>query len=395
MKLRKKRILFVGESFSLAHIARPLYLAESLDPNEYDIHFACDKRYQSFIEDNPFHFWSLTSIPSDEFLESQKKGGFVPKARDIISNIEQELALVHEVQPSIIINDLRFSMTISAEISKTLHATLANAHWSPYRKLGFDPYSYSLNRQDEKLPETNDHKASSATEIFNNVREKYSLTSLNDYCDLATKGDFTLYTEPQGFIPTRDLPNNHIFIGPILWEPKITNPPWWKSWNEENQIIYITLGSTGASEFLNQIIKNLQDLHVTIIAATAGRSNFTNFAQNVFLAEYLPGIVTSNFASLVICNGGSATAYQALSQGTPVFGIWNNIDQYLTIKNIEQLGAGIGIRAIDFNIEKLKQLVEEILINNSFQENSLVIKELFDNSNSKELFNGFLRDVLD
>src|SRR3990172_3717790 len=391
MKLQKKRILVVGESVSLAHIARPLYLAESLDPNEYEIHFACDKQYQSFIDDNSFQFWPINSIPSDDFLDAQTKGGYVPSVRNIESNIEEDLALISKVSPSIIINDLRFSMTISAETTKTPYATLANAHWSPYRNLGYDPFPYSNSDPNNKLSRNNGPKGPSATENFNKIREKYTLTKLGDYCDLATRGDYTLYTEPQGFIPTKDRPDTHIFIGPILWEPKTAYPSWWRNWNEELPIIYITLGSTGASEFLENIIESIQELPLSIIAATAGRSSITNIHPNVFIADYLPGIEISKIASLVICNGGSATAYQALSQGAPLLGFWSNIDQYLTIKNIERIGAGVGIQAKEIEFTRVKVLVSEILNNNSFQVKSKEIQKLFSHFNAKESFNDFLK----
>ena len=394
INLEKKRVLFVGESFSLAHIARPLYLAESLDPNEYDIHFACDQRYQSIIEHNPFHFWNMDSISGDEFLDAQRKGGFVPDEKDIESNIEKELLLIRELEPSIIINDLRFSMTISAEITNTRLATLANAHWSPYRDLGFDPYPPPNDKVNAKMVTETNKKRPSATNSFNRIREKYSIPPLRDYCDLATRGDFTLYTEPRGFISTKNLPRNHFFIGPILWEPKVKLPPWWNSWNQNLPIIYITLGSTGAAEYLQEIIKSIQELPVIIITATAGRFNFGNIPGNVYLADYLPGIEASKLASVVICNGGSATAYQALSQGTPLIGIWSNLDQYLTMMNIERKGIGIGVNANGIELEKLKSLVSTLIEDNHYKEKALGVKKLFTQYNSKLLFNKFLKETL-
>ena len=37
---RRLRILFIAEAVSLAHIARPFVLAQSLDPSRYEVHFA-------------------------------------------------------------------------------------------------------------------------------------------------------------------------------------------------------------------------------------------------------------------------------------------------------------------------------------------------------------------
>ena len=76
--MNKKRILFISEAVSLAHISRPLVLAESLDLDEYEVHFACGEKYKDFIINHPFHFWALNDFDPDDFLKAQKSGGFFP-----------------------------------------------------------------------------------------------------------------------------------------------------------------------------------------------------------------------------------------------------------------------------------------------------------------------------
>ncbi|RXL56259.1 hypothetical protein EO238_33760, partial [Citrobacter sp. AAK_AS5] len=41
----RKRILFVGEAVTLAHVVRPAVLARALDPSRYEVVLACDERY--------------------------------------------------------------------------------------------------------------------------------------------------------------------------------------------------------------------------------------------------------------------------------------------------------------------------------------------------------------
>ena len=48
---RRRRILFVGEAVTLAHVARPFALARSLDAARYDVQFACDPRFMSDVRD--------------------------------------------------------------------------------------------------------------------------------------------------------------------------------------------------------------------------------------------------------------------------------------------------------------------------------------------------------
>jgi UDP:flavonoid glycosyltransferase YjiC (YdhE family) len=39
--MERKKILFVAEAVTLAHVGRPLALAQMLDRQRYDVHFAC------------------------------------------------------------------------------------------------------------------------------------------------------------------------------------------------------------------------------------------------------------------------------------------------------------------------------------------------------------------
>ena len=48
---------------------------------------------------------------------------------------------------------------------------------------------------------------------------------------------------------------------------------------------------------------------------------------------------------MVICNGGSATVYQALAESrAPVLGIPSNMDQHLTMQCVEGAEAGLSLR---------------------------------------------------
>ena len=60
----RRRVLFVGEAVTLAHVSRPLTLAGFLDPARYDVHIACDDRFSKLFDALPYTLWPLHSIPS-------------------------------------------------------------------------------------------------------------------------------------------------------------------------------------------------------------------------------------------------------------------------------------------------------------------------------------------
>jgi len=392
----KKCILFIGEAVSLAHVARPLVLAQSLDPQQYDIHFACDARYQSLISASPhIHYWPIRSIPSETFVKAADRGGFVLQKKDIESYVSQELALFRKVLPSLVISDFRHTVSISAELSHITYATLANIHWSPYRIMEFNPVPKLPMRSIETriLDKLMPWKQQSATASFNSIREKYGLGLLKNYCDLATRGDYTLYTEPPGFIQTMPMPNHHLFLGPILWSPDSPKPSWWQTWNPKLPLIYVTLGSTGVAKRLLEIVRVLREFPVTIVVATAGRAQLKNMPQNVYAADYLPGMEICRLASVVVCNGGSATAYQALSQGTPVVGIWSNIDQYLTMMTIERAGAGLCSSASSDDTQKIQDSISTVLQDSRYRARAAELAERFRLYDACQHFQQFIHDI--
>ena len=252
----RKRILFVGEAVSLAHIGRPLTLAASLDPARYDIHFAWDARYAGLAEVPGTSFHPLRTIASSQFLDALDAGAQSYTAADFAAYIEAERALYAEVKPDLIVADFRLTVATSGEQVGIPQVTVVNAYWSPYaihnsyEPLG-EPARLKARRQLGALkrsllggqPPSNDPE----TVALNEARQGMGLKPLKDWYEIACTGTYTLYAEPPDLFPMRRLPASHRFIGPVLWAPDLPEAPWWNSWDPSRPIIYVTLGSTGAS----------------------------------------------------------------------------------------------------------------------------------------------------
>lgn len=378
----KKTVLFFGEAVSLAHVVRPLVLAQWLDTEQYDIHFACDPRFSDMIgEQENIRFHPIRSISGEAFLDAANQGEFGLSDSDLQNYLTQDLDLLRRLKPELVISDFRPTVSIAAELEGIPHATVANAHWSPYRQLGFDS-NPGMDGPPVKR---------SASAALNAIRQIHGLRLVKGYCELITQADFTLYPEPQDLIATKNLPRHHLFIGPLLWSPKGPKPPWWGSWDKALPIIYVTLGSTGLADQLPMLIEALQRSQVTILVATAGRSKLPRkLSGNVFTADYLPGDQAARLADVVVCNGGSASAYQALNEGTPVVSLWSNLDQYLTSNVISKTGAGLGCYAGDVTHQRISQLVTTVLGDQRFVTNAYKIRKLFGAAHGAETFRKFV-----
>jgi UDP:flavonoid glycosyltransferase YjiC (YdhE family) len=206
-----------------------------------------------------------------------------------------------------------------------------------------------------------------------------------------TDADFVAYADLPDLFPIPQLPPTHQFIGPILWEPPASAPAWWEELPKERRILYVTLGSSGQASLLPAVIEALAELDVSVVIATAGRTHLQNLPANVYAADFLPGIQAAKRASLVICNGGSLTCYQALSSGVPVIGIASNLDQLLNMQALERVGAGITMRADRFDRESLQRAVKQMLSNASI---AAAAKHVADQC-SGYLYSGVVGKMLD
>jgi UDP:flavonoid glycosyltransferase YjiC (YdhE family) len=170
------------------------------------------------------------------------------------------------------------------------------------------------------------------------------MAPLEDLRETYTHADFTLYADCPELVPTEGLPGNHRYIGPVIWSPEIPLPAWWESLPKERPCVYVTMGSSGQVRTLPAILEALSALDVNVLLATAGRMGEIDLPKNCYSATYLPGSAAARRSRLVICNGGSATVYQALAEGTPVLGVASNMDQMLTMEAVEAAGAGRLVR---------------------------------------------------
>src|SRR6202008_4391378 len=107
---------------------------------------------------------------------------------------------------------------------------------------------------------------------FNQVRQRYGLPHNGaDARRVYAAGTYGLYADIPELVPMHELPPHHRFIGPILWSPSEPLPQWWNELPRDRPLVYVTLGSSGRSELLGEVLSALASLSGYVIATTAGR----------------------------------------------------------------------------------------------------------------------------
>lgn len=398
-----RTILFFSEAVTLAHVARPYVLAQALLDKNYHVHFAANRRFDHFFLFDNFRRYNLVSISSSEFLRALASGRPPYNYNMLLDYINEDLKLIDKIKPDVIVGDFRLSLAISAKLAQIPYVSITNAYWSPYAKPRFripshpfvnligvsaSQFFFDLFRQ---------FIFAYHSRSFKKVSFKYGLSVFeNDLCEVYTQGDYVVYADASELVPTYNKPPNHKYIGPILWSPPESEPPWWReAIRNRRPKVYVNLGSSGRMAILSEVLAGLSDIDVSVLTATTSHNLvISNMPNNVYLSDYLSGDKVTKVSDIVICNGGSMSVQQALMSGVPVIGIAHNLDQYLNMHYIEKSGAGILLRSDRCNKSIVRHAVLEMLNQKKYRENaakaSMVLKDYDSSSSFASLIDSFL-----
>lgn len=385
----------------MAHFVRPLVLADSLDPDEYDVHFFAPPGFSKFLRHERFTVGELNTMPGEQFLQNIGKGA-PPFPVDVIREyVKHDCEVIRKIAPDLVIGDMRPSLPISARLENARCAVIMNAYWSPYAKRRYIIPSLPLTRV---VPPYLLGPLYRLTEPLafaihvgqmNRVRREFGIAPLpSDLRVMYTEADFVLYPDVPEFVPTFGLPNNHRYVGICQWAPPVPEPAWWKRMEDDPKPkVLVTLGSSGAVRALPSILKALSKLSVSVVLATSSRE-MPAAAAGMYIADLLPLTETAARCNLVVSHGGSPGVYPAISAGTPVLGIPSNADQQLSAAVLAESGAGLGVRVEEASEKRLLAALEHLLYEPKYRLAAKRWAAIFDRYDTGALFREFLADAL-
>lgn len=381
----KIKVLFMCDGIALSHFVRSMFLIKCLERDKYVIVLAASPKYRHRVLGRVDRFIELPSLTEKEFEKRNDtidcKHIYDKKVLKLY--IKSDLRIINEINPDIIVGDLRVSLGITAKISGIPFFNIQNAHWSTQslinvampeiKKLWFMSYKKQLKVFPEQLPKLQNNFISA----YNFYCEKYKLPKINTFQEFFTSGDINLYVDTPLISPVDKLLDGHYYIGPVLDFVNCKLPEWWTEINTNKKIVYCSIGSTGNVSKMLKISKALQSLDVTVIMVTAGKVSKKIFPHNFYVCNYIPAIRAIERSDIIIYNGGSGTLYQALSKGKPVLSLPTSMDQFMSSSQVESLNIGKVLRTNSIQIPKLVKVVEELLNNNIYKENAeKVMKEI-------------------
>jgi UDP:flavonoid glycosyltransferase YjiC (YdhE family) len=406
-EIMNKRILFVGNGVTLAHVCRPLQLARGSDPHRYEAHFACDARYRSMLDPLPAIFHAIHTQDPKDFLAALAQGKPLYSSAMLCAEAKEDLALLDQINPDLVVADFRLSMRIATELRHIPYATVTNAHWSPYfsgrYRLPDMPGIWLSSiigaRRFARLAEACLLPMFALHALpMARARRMFGLPSLGLKLQrVYAEADYVLYAEAEGVTALapeiKNERSKHYFIGPIVWEPRASLPDWWDTIPKDRPIVYVCMGSSGSIDVLPAIMQGLADLPLNIVISTAARMKLERVPNNVYTADYLPGSRIAAMAALVIGNGGSMMLHQCLGAGAPMLAIPSNMDQQMTIAPFVARGAVCELRLASVSPASLRKAVTTMLSSPSYREAGLAVAELLKAHDPTARFAAFLRNI--
>jgi len=349
--------------------------------------FGGESKKTVFIKDEGFDVYPLYE-PDPDLLFHNIRNGKIRFVDDHTLNmmINSDLGLFEKVTPDIVISDGRFSAMISTQIYGVKHVAIVNGSSTPYRAIPYFPivkrhFADIYPPEDFLLKLINPITLKLEMFVFDNIMRifkslsnkyniKHRVTATNCLCGV----NLTLIADIPEFFPSKFLPQNYHYIGPVTWKPpKSKNPPeWWPIDKRNKKIAYITMGTTGEPELFQKIYNVFKDIeNIICVITTGGQSDsIKSIPDKIYVTDYMDGDSVMEKADLVVCHGGNGTIYQALTFGIPIIGIPTIPDQNFNMRMVENINGGIRI------------LSENILSNPGYLENKIK-KIISDNFNLK------------
>jgi UDP:flavonoid glycosyltransferase YjiC (YdhE family) len=376
--MKNKKILFAPDSISLAHVVRPLAASQHL--KDYDVEFACDKKYHSMISQYGHikKIYDLPSVDTALALKRIRQSSTIYDSRTLKRYIDADTEVINRSLPDLVVTGFRLSLNISAEICKKKCIYLSNAYWTRYYAgMKEAPSTFIATKIMGKkaanrfLPLVLSAAAKIYARPFNRIRKSLGFTPIRDIYDAMSSKILTCIMDIPEFMPCKNLPSYFKYVGPILWEPCENPCDPIKNLDFQRPTIYVNMGTTGKHESFQAVIDALGCSEYQVIIATGGQTTLKNYPENIYAAEFIPASFVLDRSVLVINHGGNVSSYQAFLHKKPVIGIPTFHDQEINAERTVELGLGLKIPLKNLKPAAIKTAVDKILSNHNYYKKNL------------------------
>ena len=282
------KILCIPYTYTLSHISRPLIIATELKKRGHEVIFAGDSPHDHFIKEAGFEVLSAYQLPPNVLFERIRQGKlqFI-QGNELKQMITADRDLIYAVKPDLLLTDGRFSAPLSAGIDKTKHAAIVNVSSTEYRALPYIPFFDWLPdplKQKLGLKKALDRinlfmemaVFDNANTVFKRLNKEYALGNKVTATNCLAGNDLTLLADIPEYFPTRNLPDNYQYIGPLTWKSSLPEPSWWPP-EKKIRLRTIMRSKQSLNSFTNNMLSYSLPILRTLLLLFG---NFSHFSLN-------------------------------------------------------------------------------------------------------------------
>lgn len=333
-----KTFLFFPIDIGLAHLVRPIAVAEELVRQGHRAIVAMPKRKQQIFKHIKSEIVDISTHIEDDFKIRIADFSNYEFFKNLVS---EELVLIDKYKPDAIIVDFRLSALAAGIIAGCKTYAITNSDGLPYGSYlpnpGFSPIVHKLILP--IIQKIYDKKTRTYIQPLLQVVHNHGMNiSFDEWFERIEY----IIPEPHFYMPpvAKHLKIHH--VSPLVWQGfGLQEPAWLEDIRPNGKTVYLTFGGTGfdRQKLINlavQLVKNGYRVIVTT-GTICLPSDFPNI-ENLYVAQFLQGEGVSRRVDIIVCHGGYGTATDAVMAGKPAVLIPFNPDQILHASRMEELG---------------------------------------------------------
>jgi UDP:flavonoid glycosyltransferase YjiC (YdhE family) len=338
-------------------------IAIGLQGKGHNVHFIISDEYSELLDSYNLVHTSLKPEHSN-FLKVDK--WFDTKS--ILEGIELYTPIVKQIKPDVIISyPLVISSYIISEMNKLKLCLIGFAEL-----LFGSKHAYTFEKS----------RVLGLLEIHNKVRKKLSLSQLSELKIMDYLfGDIYFSRNIRALDPVSKSYNNKVhYCGSLFWEPKCSVEPminFLSNSRPDQKTLYVNVGRLfGDNKLIQSILSVLSQSDFRALI-NVGRADYhlKNVQKNLFVSEFIPLGVISEFIDAIITTSNSATLLGGIANGCPMILLPSKSECIVLPKTLHQ--KKIGIYLEDNNLSELDifQFLNKISQDKIYKKNTENLKE--------------------
>lgn len=384
----KETILISAAFWNMGETSLAVEIAKVLRNTYNTIFFSFGGLYEYVIHEENFEVIKLyPRIDNNKIdhlykIDCCEKFGSYFNSNEIAEQVQAELVLFKKIKPVGVITGLNFSSHISARVAKIPLFSIGHSTW----------LCESATREGKVNIFNSEHKILNKAQIaltklmakiyiksilkpYNHIAKMYGVNEFTGYEEWWA-GDFTIMTEPKGFVDDLKLKTDQFYTGAIFANLKGEVPfdiGCIRKNNMDKKIIYFAMGSSGTLNLIEYVINELVKLENCIIITPLKdkiRKIGIDLPENFIATNLIPTENILPYFDAAIIHGGLGTVFSAVYAELPFISIPLNAEQELNADYCYKKGIALKIKPFKSNIKKnLRKYVELIIEEAEYKKN--------------------------